>query len=381
MIKIQNQTIIEATKNDILYMISELQAIRFNEGAKDQKNTEMQESGIDSRAVGYQIWIKNYKPYRSMVDSLIKTMDSLNRMCNHQALQQQSEFMNYVVDKLNYEVGELQNLKEKCKGEYEQYRCLNDAYISLTNKMYKIELDMPRKVESEKVSADIVVKTITEGLKQLGFRDSIISKNKELGLIKYQQNVVEFKEQNLICDWPRNAGKTFTIAKIIELNKPKNILYIDSIGSDYNGLSALCDKFTEINKLNEYAGRETGIEIKIKTSHVLKLQVYNQEHSSEVRVYTLSGLEKGEAYKDMVFDYIFFAECLPYNVGVKYKQSISFITYNDKDEWLERFYPNSKVFKIDYRSLVAVGLLPHKIIDSSKESNYKKYLNEYAILD
>ena len=160
-------------------------------------------------------------------------------------------------------------------------------------------------------------------------------------------------------------------------------MYIDSIGSEYNGINALYDKLTEINKRNEHEGREVRIEIKAKTATKLKLQVYNpmEGYSSEVSVYALSRLEKGEIDRDTVFDYVFFAECLPYNVGVKAKQSISFISYNDKDEWLERFYPNCKISKIDYRPLIEVGLLSQKMVDDCKESNYKKFMNEFAITE
>jgi len=377
------EIMIKTIKEDITYMLKELGNIRKLEQSKDVKNILMENSGLSQDAVGYIVYIKDFRPYRKMVDSLNKAYDNLNQMCRYNMSKEDILFMDNFVISLFVETGELHKLMEDCKGDYDQYRCLSDAYVRLTDKICKIERDMPRKVESGITSATIISKGIIVGLEQLGLKDSIISKNKELGLIKYQQNVVEFKGANLICDWSRNAGKTFTIAKIIELNRPKNVLYIDSIGSEYNGINALYDKFIEINKLNSHAGRESGIEIKVKTATNLKLLVYNpmEEYSSEVSVYALSRLEKGEIDRDTVFDYVFFAECLPYNVGVKAKQSISFISYNDKDEWLERFYPNCKISKIDYRPLIEVGLLSQKMVDDCKESNYNKFCNEFAILD
>ena len=377
------EIMVKTIKEDITYMLKELGNIRKSEQSKDVKNMFMENSGLSQDAVGYIVYFKDFRPYRKMVDSLNKAHDNLNQMCRYNMSKEDILFMDNFVISLFVETGELHKLMEDCKGDYDQYRCLSDAYVRLTDKICKIERDMPRKVESGITSATIISKGIIVGLEQLGLKDSIISKNKELGLIKYQQNVVEFKGNNLICDWPRNAGKTFTIAKIIELNRPKNVLYIDSIGSEYNGINALYDKLTEINKRNEHEGREVRIEIKAKTATKLKLQVYNpmEGYSSEVSVYALSRLEKGEIDRDTVFDYVFFAECLPYNVGVKAKQSISFISYNDKDEWLERFYPNCKISKIDYRPLIEVGLLSQKMVDDCKESNYKKFMNEFAITE
>jgi len=356
------EIMVKTIKEDITYMLKELGNIRKSEQSKDVKNMFMENSGLSQDAVGYIVYFKDFRPYRKMVDSLNKAHDNLNQMCRYNMSKEDILFMDNFVISLFVETGELHKLMEDCKGDYDQYRCLSDAYIRLTDKICKIERDRPRNVESEY---------------------NPVEKNKELGLIQYQQDVVEFKGDNLICDWSRNAGKTFTIAKIIELNRPKNVLYIDSIGSEYNGINALYDKFIEINKLNSHVGRESGIEIKVKTATNLKLLVYNpmEEYSSEVSVYALSRLLKGEIDRDTVFDYVFFAECLPYNVGVKAKQSISFISYNDKDEWLERFYPNCKISKIDHRPLVEVGLLSQNMVDSCKESNYKKFCNEFAIND
>ena len=164
------------------------------------------------------------------------------------------------------------------------------------------------------------------------------------------------------------------------MKKPENVLYIDNIGSNYESFNTLCDKFKDINSLDK-----TGIpiiEVKKKTPTKLTLLIHDPvDYSSEVNVYSLKSLHNGDVENNIVFDYVFFAECLPYNLGVKSLKSISFISYNDSDGWLERFYPNCKISKSDYKPLVEIGMLTQKTIDSCKESNYKKFLNEYAILD
>jgi len=357
------EIMIKTIKEDSTYMLTELGNMRKAEQEKDLKNILMENSGLSKDSVGYRVYFKDFRPYRKMVDSLSKNYDSLNQLYKYNILKGDEKFVEYIVSSLFIEAGELHKLMETCKEDYDQYRCMSDAYVKLTDKICRIERDMPRKVESETQYNPII-------------------KNKELGLIKYQQDVVEFKGKDAICDWPRNAGKTFTIAKIIELNKPENVLYIDNIGSISSSLDTLCDKFKEINKSNENTGRDTSVEVKVKTSTKLELLVHDRtDYSSEVNVYTLKSLYSGETDRSIVFDYVFFAECLPYNLDAKAEQSISFISYNDKDEWLKRFFPTCKIFKVDYKLLVEVGLLSQKMVDSCKEMNYKKFLNEFAILD
>jgi hypothetical protein len=357
------EIMIETIKKDITYMLKELGNIRKTEQDKVLKNKEME--NIDPKQLGYRIYTMDFRSYRKMVDALTKAYDNLNQMYKYNVLKGDGVFAEYFVSSLFIEADRLHKLMETCKKDYDLYRCMSDAYIKLTDKICKIESHRPMEIEIKSIPLS-----------------NFTYKNFKLGLLQYQQDVIKFEGENLICDWTRNSGKTFTIAKIIELNKPENVLYIDNIGSISSSLNTLCDKFAEINKSNENAGRDTSIEVKIKTSMKLEILVHDQvDYSSEVNVYTLKSLRNGEVKKDMVFDYVFFAECLPYNLGVNAKQSISFISYNDSDEWLERFYPNCKISKSDYRPLVEVGLLTHKMVDGCKEHNYKKFLNEYAILD
>jgi len=354
MISIQNKVIIGATKDDIKYMVQELKNIRKHESDKDLKNKSME--GVNPNSVGYCVWFKDFKPYRSMVDTLIKTIDNLNRMCNHNSYQEHSEFMNDIFRRLNYEAGELHKLKEDCKGDYNQYRCLSDAYIRLTDKIYKLELDKPSFAQEIKVKKEDL-KNVSEYIINKISDNINTTKHKwdssGTVLFDYQQDVVDFKGKNLICDWSRSAGKTFTIIKIIELNKPKNVLFVTSGNDEENMyLDQLYKKLYDDN------------------------QIFNE---NKVNIYTLSNINGIDL--DIVFDYVFFEEILPYNIGVKFKQSICFISYNDKDEWLERFYPNCKISKIDYKPLVESGVLKQKMIDECSRVNHKNYLNEFAILD
>ena len=354
------EIMIKTIKEDIKYMLTELGNVRKTEIKKELENKELM-NGVSTSSAKYYIYIKDFRPYRKMVDSLSKLYDSLNQFYKYNILKGDEEFVEYIVSSLFAESKELHKLMETCKVDYDQYRCMSDAYVKITDKICRIERDMPRKVKSETQYNPIV-------------------NGKGSGLLKHQQEAVDFEGANLICDWTRNSGKSFTIAKIIELKKPENVLYIDNIGSNYESFNTLCDKFKDINYLDK-----TGIpiiEVKKKTPTKLTLLIHDLvDYSSEVNVYSLKSLHNGDIDNNTVFDYVFFAECLPYNLGVKSLKSISFISYNDSDEWLERFYPNCKISKSDYKPLVEIGMLTQKTIDSCKESNYKKFLNEYAILD
>ena len=376
---------INTIKKDIEYIINELWIMRNKEEMKDVRNEE--QKGKDPESVGFIHYTKDFRPYRGMVDTLLKSFDNLNKMFNYDLYKYELDFVEEFLNGLISESKNLHRLKEKCKGEYDQYRCLSDVYIKLTDKISKIERDRPRDIKVQQELKDLADKLEKVNLNYTMSEEEIKEFIRKYRLditipklLKHQQEAVDFEGANLICDWTRNSGKSFTIAKIIELKKPENVLYIDNIGSNYESFNTLCDKFKDINSLDK-----TGIpiiEVKKKTPTKLTLLIHDPvDYSSEVNVYSLKSLHNGDVENNIVFDYVFFAECLPYNLGVKSLKSISFISYNDSDGWLERFYPNCKISKSDYKPLVEIGMLTQKTIDSCKESNYKKFLNEYAILD
>lgn len=81
----------------------------------------------------------DFKPYRNTVDSLIKTFDSLNKLYNYNLSNEDTEYYNSFLSKLKNEAEELQNLKEIYKNNNSQFRCLNDAYLKLIEKIYQLE--------------------------------------------------------------------------------------------------------------------------------------------------------------------------------------------------------------------------------------------------
>jgi len=75
-----------------------------------------------------------------MVNTLMNTYDNFNKMMLNYGLESEDiKFIEDFLENLIKELKDLHKLKDKCKKEYNQYRCLNDAYIKITDKICKIE--------------------------------------------------------------------------------------------------------------------------------------------------------------------------------------------------------------------------------------------------
>ena len=166
--------------------------------------------------------------------------------------------------------------------------------------------------------------------------------NQTTNLLPYQKLVVDSTDANIICNWCRSSGKTYTISKIIEVNNPKNVLIIGSDQSIKNLYYAL-EKLDSV----QYAARYT---------HTIYVDVLNPQTKE---TYTTNIYERNYC-DDIEYDYIIFDDILPYNTGFKAKQSIAFITCSNRDNWLQRFYPHTKIFTVDYRDVIKDGLIDEK---------------------
>jgi len=122
------ENIIKNIKEDIDYILDELKIIR---------NTLSKYNNYNSSKPDV------YKSYRSMVDTLNKTYEGLYDLYKYNIFKADKEFAEYFIDKLNSEIEALTKLKEQCKKDYNQYRCLNDAYLRLIYTLNKIERSKP----------------------------------------------------------------------------------------------------------------------------------------------------------------------------------------------------------------------------------------------
>jgi len=136
---------INTIKADIEYILGELAVMRNKEDMKTVKNEALKYMNQDQ--VGFVYYTKDYRPYRIMVDTLIKNFDNLNKICCYKLYEFEKEFVDKFLNNLTNETENLHKLKESCKGEYEQYRCLSDAFIKLTDKICRIERDKIQNIQ------------------------------------------------------------------------------------------------------------------------------------------------------------------------------------------------------------------------------------------
>lgn len=188
---------------------------------------------------------------------------------------------------------------------------------------------------------------------------------KESGLMDFQKEVIDCESDFIILNWCRNASKTFTLAKLIENKKPKNVIYISS---SEDMLYEFGDKINNYTKLNEDYFDDIP----------LGMVVIKDNDGNEIKIYSNT---YGKLNKDLTYDYILYDDVLPFNIGVKANKVVSTISYNNYDKWLQKFYPTAKIFEKDYKDMINLNLLPNSSIFWDKEISFKGFLNEYGILD
>ena len=188
---------------------------------------------------------------------------------------------------------------------------------------------------------------------------------KESGLMDFQKEVVDCQNDFIILNWCRNASKTFTLAKLIEDKKPKNVIYVGCIDDMFNDF---IDRIETYTKLGE----------SITTKYdLLGLETFKLNNNEEIKIYSNNYKDLD---RDIIYDYILYDDVLPYNINVKANKVISTISYNNYDKWLQRFYPTAKVFERDYKDMQKLDLI-YRSLDWIKDVHTEKYFNEYAILD
>jgi len=142
---------IDTIKNHIEYILDELWVIKNKEEMKDFRNEEQKLAGIDSASSDFVNYVKDFRPYRGMVDTLLKSYDVLNKMFDYSLFKYDSEFAEEFLNRLIIESKDLHILMKKCKSDYNQFRCLSDSYVKLADKINRIERDRPRDKQEEQL--------------------------------------------------------------------------------------------------------------------------------------------------------------------------------------------------------------------------------------
>lgn len=199
---------IEQIKNDINYVMSELGNIRNREVSKDFIKKRM---FVDSDSPELVLYVKNFKTYRSMVDTLIKMYDNLNKIYNYDLGSFESIFVENFHKNLALELESLNETRENCKGEYEQYRCLSDAFIKLSDMICKINKCKPQetKQEPEKPTVLFTNKKITLDTSYV----DLIDKQGNVTTLTFKKN-----NPNVELDKPLKRGWIMSDGSTVELS-------------------------------------------------------------------------------------------------------------------------------------------------------------------
>jgi len=129
----------EILKNDINDMFNKLNDLC--KCSSESITLDMQE--IDLK-------LKDFRPYRNTVNSIVKTFDSLNKLYDYSLYKDDKNYIMIFITNIEYEIKRINALKEICKDNNEQYRCLQDTHITLTNTLDKIYKSQPTDVNEWK---------------------------------------------------------------------------------------------------------------------------------------------------------------------------------------------------------------------------------------
>jgi len=147
------ELIINTIKEDINYIVNELSNIRDKEELYRFSKSGFNKVG-DEKV--YSHYVMDFRQYRSMVNTLMNTYDNFNKIVLNYGLNSEDiKFIEDFLESLIKESKDLHELKEKCKKEYDQYRCLNDSYIKIADKICRIERDRPYDLIHQKESIDL----------------------------------------------------------------------------------------------------------------------------------------------------------------------------------------------------------------------------------
>jgi len=207
----------------------------------------------------------------------------------------------------------------------------------------------------------------------------------------YQQEVpMGLKlHKNLILNWSRGLGKTFTLAKLVLDKRPKNVLYIRN--NNNNSLIGITENIKQIlmEKNNDYLKNINGIQygrkcVNIKWGKEKEICNYSNYNDNQTNIYNYYDCENlQEQFQNIRYDYVFFDNILPYLISdLKYNRSISTITMNNFDKKLNTLYSqNYLILEADYKEGIKNNLYRGLELTDMNKENQSRWYSEFAILD
>jgi len=140
-----------------------------------------------------EIKLKDFRPYRNIINSIIKTFDGLNRVCNYNLLYEDKDYLMRFISIIEDEIKRVNELKEICKENNEQYRCLQDAYITLTNTLDKVYKSQSNKTPEIEDFCGLKDKNKVQAIKE-----TLRHSNKNLKAVVMTVEI-EYKDGNIIA--------------------------------------------------------------------------------------------------------------------------------------------------------------------------------------
>lgn len=192
-------------------------------------------------------------------------------------------------------------------------------------------------------------------------------------LYDYQKKVINSDTKTLICNWSRNLGATYTLARLILDKKLEFVVYI----GDFETIKEKIDECIRMLNLRN--------EIKSLRMNRDDIEIQFFGTNNYIRILSLKQATTLPQNRYIEYDYILFDKMLPFNTGLKTKQVISMVTINNHDKTLQKLYPKYKSnfvdsYELDYTVAIENGLLSSSFIHGIMQENKEVFYNEYAIL-
>lgn len=191
-----------------------------------------------------------------------------------------------------------------------------------------------------------------------------------VNLTKWQKEFIESNDKEIILNWCRGAGTTFSLMIKILRKKPQTVLFYSN-----RSLNALHNKINEIKKF--IADINLSIDSMFLFSN--KLQIIYKD-KTRTTIYIPDNSNKDDILNHV--HYIIFDGCLPYVIDYKANQTISLLNINNYDKKLQKLCPKSKIIEVDYSDEDIRG---KKYLNTVKqniktEHDLITYYNEYELL-
>ena len=198
------------------------------------------------------------------------------------------------------------------------------------------------------------------------------------GLLDFQKEIIQCNQDCVIMNGSRNSSKTFMIVKEIEYNRPKNVVIFAPVKGMFENIICQLSQHTKLRLSYHFSLFEK----EEKNHKMFRCGKANNclNQGNDINIYW--GGSK-HLPKDIIYDYAFFEEQFPTTMKVQAKKIFSTVTCRNYNNYIERFFPEAKIFNIDYHVILKEKnkLYPKEVMDIIRKEPKDKWYKEYAILD